>query len=509
MKKMWLVMIAVGLSMTASGQAMLEPRLQTGNGADTTGVLQPSLTQQQSPLTPRPARYPKPHPWRAAAEVAGINVIVHCFDRFVLREDFAKTTLNSIRDNFQRGFVWDNDNFNTNLFAHPYHGNLYFNAARTNGMNFWQSYPFALGGSLMWEFLGENTPPSINDLLATSIGGTAIGETTYRISSIVLDDSKRGWSRVWREVVAGLVNPVRLVNRLMTGKAWLVRPTKHKYHDHDAIPLGFEASAGMRYLAEKGSFEHGAYNPYVNLLFHYGDPLSDERKPYDFFNAEVTLGFSNRQPLVNAIHLIGQLWNTPVCTNEKLLMKFGFYQHFNFYNSEAIRAEKNIIPYRIGEAASVGAGLVYRLPHLTRGVSLEQRLFVNGIILGGSLSDHYHVKERDYSLGSGFSAKLHSIVELGNWGRLSLYADVYKLFTWKGFDEEAVSKMDNLDFVNAQGDAGNNTLVVLNPRLQVNITRQLLVDLYGSYFYRRSIYFDHDNVSMKTFELRAGLTYEF
>jgi hypothetical protein len=43
----------------------------------------------------------------------------------------------------------------------------------------------------------------------------------------------------------------------------------------------------------------------------------------------------------------------------------------------------------------------------------------------------------------------------------------------------------------------------------VNITRQLLVDLYGSYFYRRSIYFDHDNVSMKTFELRAGLTYEF
>ena len=42
----------------------------------------------------------------------------------------------------------------------------------------------------------------------------------------------------------------------------------------------------MRYLAEKGSFEHGAYNPYVNLLFHYGDPLSDERKPYDFFNAD-------------------------------------------------------------------------------------------------------------------------------------------------------------------------------------------------------------------------------
>jgi hypothetical protein len=71
-----------------------------------------------------------------------------------------------------------------------------------------------------------------------------------------------------------------------------------------------------------------------------------------------------------------------------------------------------------------------------------------------------------------------------------------------------VAKLDNLDFVNAQGDAGNATLVVINPRLQLNITRHLLLDLYGSYYYRRSIYDEHDDVRMKTFELRAGLTYE-
>ncbi|SFO51162.1 DUF3943 domain-containing protein [Prevotella sp. tf2-5] len=450
----------------------------------------------------RPSR-----PWRAAAEVIGINAFVHCYDRFIAREDFAKTTLHSIRDNFKRGFVWDNDNFNTNMFAHPYHGNLYFSAARSNGMNFWQSYPYALGGSLMWEFFGENTPPSINDLFATSIGGAAIGETTYRISSIVLDDSKRGWQRVWREVLGGVVNPVRLINRLITGDAWRVRSTKHRYHDFDVIPLDFEISAGARYLAEKGSFEHGDFNPYVNLLFHYGDPLGEVNEPYDFFSAEATFGFSNRQPLVNAIHLVGQLWDTPILSNQKIQMNFGFYQHFNFYNSEAIRKEKDIIPYRIGETASVGAGFVYRIPQICRKVSLEQRLFLNGIILGGSLSDHYHVQERDYSLGSGFSAKLHTFMEFGRYGRLSLFADIYKLYTWKGYDEELVAKLDNLDYINAQGDAGSTTLIVLNPRLQLNITRHLLLDLYGSYFYRRSIYRDHDDVSMKTFELRAGLTY--
>ena len=452
----------------------------------------------------RPAR-----PWRAAAEVVGINALVHSFDRFVLREDFAQTTLNSIRNNFKRGFVWDNDNFNTNMFAHPYHGSLYFNAARSNGMNFWQSYPYALGGSLMWEFFGENTPPSINDLLATSIGGAAIGETTYRISSIVLDDSKRGWQRVWREVLGGIACPIRLLNRLITGDAWRVRTTKHRYHDFDEIPLVFRTSAGISYLAEKGSSEHGVYFPYVKLLFHYGEPLSDVNEPYDFFTAEATFGFSNSQPLVNSLHLIGQLWDTPIITKENIQMNFGFYQHFNFYNSEAVRKEKDIIPYRIGETASLGAGLVYRIPNIGRIISLEQRLYLNGIILGGSLSDHYHVKERDYNLGSGFSTKLHTFVELGKIGRLILIADFYKLYTWKGYDEKEVAKLDNLDFVNAQGDAGNSTLVVLNPRLQLKIASHLLLDLYGSYFYRHTTYYEHDDVSTSTYQLRTGLTYEW
>ena len=70
---------------------------------------------------------------------------MNCFDRFVLCEDFAKVNLSSIKENFKTGFVWDNDQFSTNLFAHPYHGGLYFNAARSNGLSFWESAPYALG----------------------------------------------------------------------------------------------------------------------------------------------------------------------------------------------------------------------------------------------------------------------------------------------------------------------------------------------------------------------------
>ena len=83
----------------------------------------------------------KKRPWQALAEVTAVNVGVQLFDRYVTREEFAQTTLRSIRRNFSDGMVWDNDLFNTNMFMHPYHGNLYFNAARTNGLTFWESAP--------------------------------------------------------------------------------------------------------------------------------------------------------------------------------------------------------------------------------------------------------------------------------------------------------------------------------------------------------------------------------
>ena len=89
----------------------------------------------------------KKHPWKAAIEAFGINVFVQSFDRFILNEDFAKISFNSIKHNIKNGFVWDNDQFSTNLFAHPYHGGLYFNAARSNGMNFWESIPYSFCGS--------------------------------------------------------------------------------------------------------------------------------------------------------------------------------------------------------------------------------------------------------------------------------------------------------------------------------------------------------------------------
>ena len=107
---------------------------------------------------------------RAGAMAFGVNMGVWAFDRYIRKADFAYIDMHTIKENIKHGFVWDNDAMGTNMFMHPYHGSLYFNAARSNGYNYWQSGLYAFGGSFMWEMFMECEYPSANDIIATPIG---------------------------------------------------------------------------------------------------------------------------------------------------------------------------------------------------------------------------------------------------------------------------------------------------------------------------------------------------
>ncbi len=449
-------------------------------------------------------------PWRAAAEATGINVLVHCFDRFVLNEEFAQTTMHSIGDNFKNGMVWDNDLFTTNLFAHPYHGNLYFNSARSNGLNFWESAPYALGGSLMWEFIGETEPPAINDLMATSIGGICIGEITHRISDVILNDRTHGFGRFLREAAATLVNPVKGINRIISGEAWRIRRDHYLHHDHNKFPIDLSISVGNRYLADNGALFRGEYNPYINIYMEYGHPISDEEssRPYDFFDAEVTFGLSNNQPLINRLHLLGRLWSKSIVQRKGIVAQFGFYQHFNYYDSKPVKDGSDLTPYRISEAASVGPGIICSFPEVGVLKRLEQRVFLSGIILGGTKSDYYNVIDRDYNMGSGYSIKTKTHLEFKNSSRIILHADYFHLYTWKGYEQKDLSTIDPLR-LNVQGDKGNANLFVINPIVEVDLKSGWSIQSAVSYYLRATHYKYYDNVRANTFEARIGLACHF
>ena len=450
--------------------------------------------------------------WQAAAEVTAINVGVQLFDRYALNSDFAQTTLRSLKRNFTDGMVWDNDFFITNMFAHPYHGNLYFNAARTNGLSFWESAPYALGGSLMWEFLGETEPPAINDVIATSMGGMAIGEMAHRLSLTMLDDRAHGFRRFLREAGAAIVNPIQGLHRIISGDAWRVRRNHFRYHDYEKSPVDVSVSLGWRYLADDGALFRGVHAPYLNLTLMYGTPVDGERHthPYDFFDVESNIGMGGGQPLVNSLQIVGRLWSTPILDQKDMAGEFGFYQHFNYYDAKPIEDGSELTPYRISEAAGFGPGFIFSLPQMGALSKLEQRVFVSGILLGGTKSDYFNIIERDYNMGSGFSIKSKTQLDFGKIGRFVLNAKYFRLFTWKGYKLEDIENdfknVKDLHYLNVQGDKSYAALFVICPVMEVHLTRQWSVTLSGAYYIRSTHYKYYDTVHANTFETKLGLT---
>ena len=152
----------------------------------------------------------------------------------------------------------------------------------------------AIKGSFFWECCGETHVPAINDWIATSIGGTAIGEMTYRASSAFLDNEDTGSSRIWREIAATLMNPLRGFNRAVSGRWTRVYPNPSS--PYERIPPFFASNvmAGVRVIGDEKTsdsddtsfdFDSTEVHGVFEFDMRYGSPFDDgRRKPFDWFN---------------------------------------------------------------------------------------------------------------------------------------------------------------------------------------------------------------------------------
>jgi hypothetical protein len=86
-----------------------------------------------------------------AALVPVVNVLYWLPGKYVLEDYFADISLDTMRGNLRHGWVFDDDLFAVNQFGHPYQGNSYFATARSFGLSFWESAPYVLLGSVLWE----------------------------------------------------------------------------------------------------------------------------------------------------------------------------------------------------------------------------------------------------------------------------------------------------------------------------------------------------------------------
>lgn len=468
---------------------------------------------RKSVVTPKPADsldiayYSKKNGWGAAAQVFSINMGLWAFNRYIAKQDYAYINIKTIRRNLKHSWVWDNDDMGNNMFLHPYHGSLYFNSARARGFNYWESGLYSLGGSAMWELFMENEYPSFNDIIATPIGGLALGETLYRTSDMVLDDRRQGMNRFGRELAGFLISPMRGLTRIINGDAWKVRPSTGKQF---GVPdVAVEVSAGVRALELKGEILDKGVGAAVDINIEYGDRFASENeKPYDYFTFRSNVNVQGSQPLLSQLNILGRLYVTDLIDTEKDFLSLGFYQHFDYYDSDTISESSGKIPYKFCTPASFGTGLIYQSKRL-KNFNFNAYVHSNFIMMGASLSDHYVVDMRNYNLASGFSFQTGFNWSYKDRFSISGIYEVYRMFTWKGYPQDI--DWDNIDVheFNYQGDRSQAILHAASLRADMKLSKHLyLSGIYYNYT-RDTNYRYFDDVFSNTSEGRLMLTYKF
>ena len=414
----------------------------------------------------------------AVAEVALVNGFVWGYNEFIRQGNFTVQSPRSWVDNFKHGFEWDDNHFNNNQFAHPFHGSLYYNAARSSGLNFWESAPYAIGGSLMWECCGEIHRMAINDWIMTGIGGIAIGEMAYKLTSTILDTEARGWGRFWREAGAFVINPIRGFNRLVSGRAWEVRPNPV---ERSATRVRNRLMVGSRTVGEGRLRNNAQTGVFFETAFRFGDPMDSEaRAPFDWFTLGVQLNFGEEgKSALGRPNIRGNLYTSDMKREEGHTRRFAIVQNFTYWNNRA---------FEFG-GTSFSAAIMSRRD-LSESTTLTLNGELQGILLGAVNSEFAFLaevpnpeREREYDYGPGAGARLDGTITVNGTQVVYLGYQINWIHTLNGGD-------------------GNHLVHIAALRAGVPISGTFGLGVDGIVFLRNSFFTQFTDVTQRVPQLR-------
>ena len=369
------------------------------------------------PYAPPPKRFGK-----AVLEITLVNALVWSYDRYI-RENGTnpgfRIGIQSWKENLLNSWEWDDNNFNTNQFAHPYHGNLYYNSMRANGFSYWESIPGAFLGSFQWEYFGEVHHPAINDWINTSVGGVALGEMFNRLATVVTDNTARGGSRTWKEVGGFLIAPTRGFARLVNGETGKVYENPpDRYPQSYAMSYRF----GFRTTSEEHLWQADTTRAYFELVSRYGDPfLGEYKKPFDSFDFALQVNFGNDASGIGRAQVRGILYGTKLQEGPKADHLLAFYQHYDYFNTNAF----------VFGGQSIGASFLSRFKSES-GVEVRTALDLNGLLLGATNSDYGNYTGRSYDYGPGLGFKFSGSVYRNGRPVLTIGESDYWIHTLNG-----------------------------------------------------------------------------
>lgn len=405
--------------------------------------------------------------------VTTTNAFNWALNHYIFKEEWTNTGPKIWKDNLKYGWEWDADRFGTNFLGHPHSGSNYYNVARSRGYTYWGSLPFAALGSFEWEWFGENTRPSKNDLINTPISGAFLGEVLYRISSTILDDRARGGERVWREIFAGIVDPTRALNRLTQGKMFRHTP----YEVYQKEPLNITVSAGVHRQNEGNKFWTGGTNAIVNLQLDYGIPFERrKRKPFDVFRLRLEGRYGSDKKIIDNVLGYGFLFGkNPTSGKNGMLM--GVFQQYDYWNNKI---------FEMG-SLGFGPGILSKI-NLGKNSDFYTGLHLAWVPIGATNTrlgpDTSQV--RDYRFAGGYEGRIEERLNIGN--RLSVGFNGY--YYW---------------LYNYEHSKGKSHVGILKPFATIRLINNLSIGFEHHIYYDNRFFDDGSELHVNRTEQKVFL----
>lgn len=344
-----------------------------------------------------------------ALEVVGFLGLLNIYDRYAYpnqMQDGKKvysSTFSSTWDHLRKqNWVFDQDPFNINQFAHPYQGATMYGLARSSNLGFWESLAYSNAGSFLWKMAGETDPPSINDQVTTGNAGSLLGEALFRMAELVLND---GGSKpdVWHKVGAAVISPPTAFNRTAFGDRFkAIYPSLNP-----ATFWDFQLGSSINSTAQTEAT--------MNFAMSYGlpgKPGYTYTRPLDYFDFEISSQARSSNP-VNNVMLRGLLYGRDYHAGNDYRGIWGLYGSYDYLSPAVFRVSNT--------ALSLGTTAQY---WVAPGIALQGSL-LGGVGFGAAGTTPASEGDRDYHYGVAPQGLLALRLLFGNRAALELDARGY------------------------------------------------------------------------------------
>jgi hypothetical protein len=356
----------------------------------------------------------------AFTEVFGSNLALFSINRYARRAEYANISSQSIRNNLQAAWVWDQDEFSVNQLGHPYQGSYYYIAGRSNNMGFWPSLALTASGSVFWEVFMETETPSRNDLVITTVGGATLGEMLHRLYTAADSaDLPVKW----------IISPLDGINGLINGRAL----ERQGYHGLNRDETAFTNGMGF-FRNSMDKDRPGGVNVFGPQIYSegtivYGNPYGLRSAiPFESFEQRIRFSLASGPAYAVDYFSDGFLWAGPLREDAGHASTIGLVLHYDFIFGSLVNFSSN--------ALGLGYKTRWQISGRTR---LVMKFHAFWIILSGS--EYVHVwygnvpyreageEHRNYDFGTGAGIKWHTAVRFDPRFTLSFNAVLYGIRT--------------------------------------------------------------------------------